>query len=115
MHFIPEILVKGRVHAKQVSRSAGFSYHNPEQDMFWQRSLEWLETSSDPAKDYDVFYAFGKNAYKKTRYEEGKKAFKIAGRIMPSKKPELFITASVTRIKAFAWAVLKKLYMVIKM
>jgi indolepyruvate ferredoxin oxidoreductase beta subunit len=35
-------LVKGRVHSKQVSKSIGYSYHNPEQDMFWNRSLDWL-------------------------------------------------------------------------
>lgn len=115
LHYIPEILVKGRVHAKQVSRSAGFSYHNPEQDMFWQRSLEWLKSNCDLKKDYGVFYQFGKAAYEKTRYTEGKKAFEIAAGIKPSKKTELFVTASVTRVKAFVWTGLKKLYMFVKM
>lgn len=115
LHYIPEILVKGRVHAGQISRSIGFSYHNPEQDMFWQRSLEWLKMNCDLDNDFDVFYTFGKTAYEKTRYTEGKKAFGVAAEIKASKKTELFMIASVTRIKAFIWAGLKKLYMVIKM
>ena len=114
LHYIPEILVKGRVHAKQISRSIGFSYHNPEQDMFWQRSLEWLEANGDLTKDYDVFYNFGENAYKKTRYEEGKKAFEIAVGIKPEKKVFLITEKLVLRFKAMIWSALKKLYLKIK-
>lgn len=74
VHYIPEPLVKGRVHSKQVSKSIGYSYHNPEQDMFWKRSLDWLlENYSDDEK---LFYLFGKNAYLKTRNVEGDLAFK---------------------------------------
>ena len=115
LHYIPQILVKGRVHAGQVSRSIAFSYHNPEQDMFWQRSLEWLKANCNLNSDFNIFCTFGKTAYEKTRYTEGKKAFKIAAEIKPSKKTKLLAAAFVTRIKAFVWAKLKKIYVAIKM
>ncbi|MBE6952371.1 MAG: glycosyltransferase [Ruminococcaceae bacterium] len=73
VHYIPEPLVKGRVHSKQVSKSIGFSYHNPEQDMFWNRSLDWL--LANYPEEEQLFYRFGRNAYLKTRNEEGDRAF----------------------------------------
>ena len=60
VHYIPEPLVKGRVHAKQVSKSIGYSYHNPEQDMFWNRSLDWL-IDHYPGEE-KLFFLFGRNA-----------------------------------------------------
>ena len=73
MHYIPEPLVKGRVHAKQVSKSIGYSYHNPEQDMFWNRSLDYL--LKNYPNDEKLFFLFGRNAYLKTRNAEGDRAF----------------------------------------
>lgn len=73
VHYIPEPLVKGRVHAKQVSKSIGYSYHNPEQDMFWNRSLDWL-VANHP-ENSKLFFSFGRNAYLKTRDAEGDRAF----------------------------------------
>ena len=73
VHYIPEPLVKGRVHAKQVSKSIGYSYHNPEQDMFWKRSLDWL--IENYPKEEDLFFQFGRNAYLKTRNLDGERAF----------------------------------------
>ena len=73
VHYIPEPLVKGRVHAKQVSKSIGYSYHNPEQDMFWNRSLDWLVANH--CEDKELFWRFGRNAYLKTRTAEGDRAF----------------------------------------
>lgn len=73
VHYIPEALVKGRVHGAQVSKSIGYSYHNPEQDMFWRRSLEWL-LENCPAED-ELLFLFGRNAYLKTRTVEGDCAF----------------------------------------
>ena len=73
IHYIPEPLVKGRVHAKQVSKSIGYSYHNPEQDMFWNRSLDWLIANHREEKE--LFWRFGRNAYLKTRTAEGDRAY----------------------------------------
>lgn len=73
VHYIPEILVKGRVHSKQVSKSIGYSYHNPEQDMFWNRSLNWL-LENFPNEE-DLFFLFGKNAYLKKRNKDADRAF----------------------------------------
>lgn len=87
VHFIPKVLVCGRVHSKQVSRSVGFSYHNDEQDMFWRRSLNWLRHNH--SNNYDLFYKFGRTAFIKTRYKEGNKAFEIAAGINRKKKMRL--------------------------
>lgn len=84
IHYIPEVLVQGRVHAKQISTMIGYSYHNSEQDMFWNRSLQWL--LDNRCDEYEFFYLFGKNAYLKTRYSEGRRAFKHALELKPSKK-----------------------------
>ena len=73
VHFIPEILVKGRVHDAQVSRTVGFSYHNPEQDMYWNRSLDWL--LEHYPEDETLFWLYARNAYLKTRNAEGDRAF----------------------------------------
>ena len=72
IHYFPEPLVKGRVHAKQVSRSIGYSYHNSEQDVFWNRSLDFLRANYPTEKK--LFFLFGRNAYLKTRNAEGDRA-----------------------------------------
>lgn len=73
VHYIPESLVKGRIHGAQVSKTIGYSYHNPEQDMYWNRSLDWLiENYPD---EEELFFLFGRNAYLKTRNAEGDRAF----------------------------------------
>ncbi len=82
VHYIPEPLVKGRIHSKQVSKSIGFSYHNPEQDMFWNRSLNWLLENCPEEK---LLFLFGRNAYLKTRYEDGDRAFAFI-KSMPIRK-----------------------------
>lgn len=112
IHFIPKALVKGRVHAKQVSRSIGFSYHNPEQDMFWNRSLNWLK-SNHPDR-YDLFYIFGKTALKKTRFVEGKLAFKKACEIDKRKRLSLWFKKIYFISYANMRSLAKKIYLAIK-
>lgn len=109
IQYVPLVLVKGRVHAKQVSRSIGYSYHNPEQDMVWNRSLDWLK---DKCPDnFEVFYLYGKNAYSKTRFAEGKLAFEQAKRIDNKKWLKLACTGMLCSCKAKGMALLKKVYM----
>ena len=112
IHFIPKALVKGRVHASQVSRSIGFSYHNPEQDMFWNRSLQWLEKNYP--NRYELFYIFGKTALKKTRFIEGKKAFKIAKKIDSTKSFSLEIKKVYFIFYAILRSLAKKIYLMLK-
>ena len=69
IHYLPCVLVQGRIHDKQVSRSIGFSYHNSEQDLYWKRSLEWLK--SNFPNNQELFCLYGRNAYLKTRDIEG--------------------------------------------
>lgn len=108
VHYIPEILVKGRVHAKQVSNSIGFSYHNPEQDMFWNRSLNWL--ADNYPEDKNLFFLFGKNAYLKTRNIEGDRAFGYVNTLVV-KKISLKIAY---KSYAFIRNCVKKIYLAIK-
>ena len=82
--------------------------------MFWKRNLEWLKSNCDLNKDYNVFYEFGKTAYEKTRYAEGKKAFEIAGNIEPKKRMKLFYKKCFFRFKSAIWTLLKKMYLLIK-
>lgn len=113
VHYIPEPLVKGRIHAKQVSKSIGFSYHNPEQDMYWQRSLNWLKDNC--SNEYQLFIKYGCNAYLKTRYQEGKEAFTYAKSLNPQCAFGLFVRKiyyiCCAKIRSFA----KNIYIKLRM
>ena len=108
LHYLPQPLVKGRVHAKQISRSIGFSYHNPEQDMFWDRSLKWL--LENHPEEYDLLCMYAKNAVLKTRYENGKAAFAAAAALRPETAQKLRLQQGALTAKARAIALAKKVY-----
>ena len=112
IHYIPDVLVSGRVHAKQISRAIGYSYHNPEQDLLWNKRLEWLKENYP--KDFNGFFEYGKNAFVKTRYEDGKKAFYYAAYLNPSKKCKLFIERIFLTFKGCFFDLLKKMYLKVK-
>lgn len=113
VHYIPEPLVKGRVHANQVSKSIGFSYHNSEQDMFWNRSFEWLVANYP--KEEQLYFSFGRNAYLKTRRLEGDRAFNYLSTINPSRKVTLLILKQVFKSRSSVRNFAKNLYLKIKM
>jgi len=113
VHYIPEPLVKGRVHANQVSKSIGFSYHNPEQDMFWNRSFEWL--ISNFPKEEQLYFHFGRNAYLKTRKIEGERSFNYLSSLNPSRKVSLSILKQVYIGRSCVRNFAKNLYLKIKM
>ena len=108
VHYIPQPLVKGRVHAKQVSKSIGYSYHNPEQDMFWNRSLDYL--IDNYPDDENLFFLFGRNAYLKTRNTEGDRAFENVRSHSFKKSMAKFAYKSRALVRNFA----KTLYLKIK-
>lgn len=112
IHYVPEVLVKGRVHAKQVSKSIGYSYHNLEQDMFWNRSLNWL--IENYPNEEKLFYIFGRNAYLKTRTKEGDRAFERICAIAPQKKLYLCMTSWVYKLRAGIRTGLKNMYLRLK-
>ena len=97
VHFIPEALVKGRVHGAQVSKTVGYSYHNSEQDMYWNRSLNWL--LENYPEDQRLFYLFARNAYLKTRYAEGDRAFANirSGRIRKAALKAIYRNSAIAR------------------
>lgn len=113
IHFIPEALTKGRIHGAQVSKSIDYSYHNPEQDMFWSRSLDWL--LQHHADEKQLFFLFGRNAYLKTRYCDGDRAFSHAAEIAPREKAKLRLLRHVFKCRASCRALAKKAYLKIKM
>ena len=113
LHYMPEALTIGRIHKGQISRSIGFSYHNSEQDMLWQRSLGYLKEN---CKDnFEVFYLFGCNAFTKTRDKEGQEAFNLASEIAPDKASFLRSTKKKLQLKAKVRTFMKKVYMAIFM
>ena len=112
LHYIPEAIVMGRVHAKQISRSIGFSYHNPEQDWFWNRSLEWLKENHP--QNAELYFLFGRNAYLKTRNIEGKKAFSIVKKLKPSLKADLFLKKLIYKVYAGLRTFAKRVYLILR-
>ena len=108
VHFIPEVLVQGRIHGAQVSRSIGFSHHNPEQDVYWNRCLDWLlENYPDDEK---LFFLFARNAYLKTRDAEGDRAFAHIQSV-PARK---VVLKAAYKGCAFARNFAKKVYLKLK-
>lgn len=112
VHLIPQSLVKGRVHGAQVSKSIGYSYHNPEQDMYWGRCLDWLLLHH--AREKELFLRFGRNAYLKTRDVDGDRAFAHLEELSPRDKGRLRRLRWVCRCRASARQLAKKLYLKIK-
>lgn len=108
VHYIPEALVKGRIHGAQVSKSIGYSYHNPEQDMYWRRSLGWLQENH--ANEHELFFRFGRNAYLKTRNVEGDRAFAHIG----TGKVKLAVLKNAYKSRAFVKSLMKKIYLHVK-
>ena len=113
LHYIPVALVKGRIHAKQVSKSIGYSYHNPEQDMYWRRSLDWL--IKNYPREYGLFIKYGSNAYLKTRNKEGKEAFSYAKSVNSRCALELLVRKIYCICYAKIRSVAKNIYIRIRM
>lgn len=107
VHYLPEALVKGRVHGAQVSKSIGYSYHNPEQDMHWNRSLDWL--LANYPEEERLFFLFGRNAYLKTRNAEGDRAFMQIHSASIKKRILKTVYVSCAAAKHFA----KKMYLIV--
>lgn len=112
IHFLPEVLVCGRIHGKQVSKSNGYSYHNPEQDAFWKRSLDWL--ADNHPDNYELYFKFGRNAYSKARNEDGDRAFAIASALRPDKKLSLSLKKRIYKLRSALRSGAKKVYLKLK-
>jgi hypothetical protein len=111
IHYVPEPLVKGRIHSKQQSSKIRFSYHNAEQDLFWERSLNWLKRYSNEKKSYYELTLFMKVAYEKTRYLEGDKAYSEIVKIKPFVRYKLTIERAYYMIKSRIKSMGKVIYM----
>jgi len=113
IHYLPEVLVKGRVHTEQISHKIGFSYHNEEQDMYWNRSLNWLEENYP--KEYKLFIKYGCNACIKTRNTDAKKAFMHAKKVNSSCFAEVYFKMLYCRLYSVTREIVKKIYLELKM
>lgn len=107
VHYYPSALVKCRIHPAQISRRIGYSYHNPEQDMYWNRSLDWL--IENYPEDDSLFLLFARNAYLKTRNAEADKAFSILISLVPEKKVLMLFRRFGYKLYAKAWNLAKQL------
>ncbi len=112
VHYIAKPLVQGRIHAEQISRSIGFSYHNDEQDMFWGRSLKWL--MEHHPEEGVLFSRYGRNAFLKTRNTEGDQAYEYLISRKPSQKLKLLILARVYKSRAAVRKLAKGAYLKLK-
>lgn len=109
IHYLPKVLVYWRIHGKQVSKTIGFSYHNPEQDRYWSESLDWLlENYPDNG---ELFFLFGRNAYQKTRDAEGDRAFAHLMELQPKRRVNLLVQKQKYRLYAWARGMAKQLYL----
>ena len=108
VHYLSEPLVKGRIHSKQVSRSIGFSYHNPEQDWYWNRSFCWLKEHFP--QNAELFMLFSRNAYLKTRNKEGDAAYSVLVRLVPEKKGIFWARKQVYVLEASLRNLAKQVY-----
>lgn len=109
LHYVPEILVKGRIHSQQVSNSIGYSANHQENDMLWKRRLEWLKKYH--ADNYKAYELLGKNAYLSYRTFDGDRAFNIAALLRPGKKWNLFIRKLFYCLRANIRKLCKKIYL----
>ncbi|MBO5042292.1 MAG: glycosyltransferase [Clostridia bacterium] len=112
IHYLPEALVKGRIHEKQVSKTIGYSYHNPEQEMFWKRSMDWLMLHHP--ENRQLFFLYGRNAYLKTRNDDGDRAFAYLASVQPSQRVKLFFLKRIYKSRAAAHTLIKKVYLKLK-
>lgn len=112
VHYIPNPLVKGRIHAAQVSKVIGYSYHNPEQDAFWNSSLDWL--MEHYPENNKLFFLFGRNAYLKTRYAEGERAFSYLISMHASQKVKMSVLKWGYKTYASVRECAKKIYLRVK-
>ena len=108
VHYLPEPLTMARIHANQISKSISYSYHNLEQDMFWNRCLDWL--IENYPQNTELFLNFARNAYLKTRTNEGDRAFSHIG--MPKIKKK--VLKIIYMCEAKVWKSLKKIYIKLK-
>jgi len=111
VRYLPQSLVQGRIHAKQISRSIGFSYHNPEQDRYWKQVYDYL-TAHEEFEDWrELLLAYASTAVMKTRWEDGKRAFALLKQRYPESKLSLKMKETVCLMKSIVWATAKKVYL----
>lgn len=111
IRYIPQCLVRARIHAKQVSKSIGYSYHNPEQDRYWNQVFEYLCCLKDYGEWKNLMYSFASTAMEKTRYKEGNRAFELLINEYPQERARYRLMSCFFRMYGLTRSVAKKTYM----
>lgn len=111
VYYLSQSLVRGRIHAKQVSRSIGFSYHNSEQDRYWKQVYDYLVAHEKFADWKELLLAYASTAVIKTRWEDGKRAFALLRERYPEDRLSLKTKETVCFMKSVVWATAKKVYL----
>lgn len=110
IRYMPECLVQGRIHAKQVSKEIGFSYHNPEQDRYWKQVYDHLLTLKHDVEWKDFMLSYAITAMQKTRVCEGKMAFNILKSSFPTNKLKYMLLQCVCLVNGQLRDVAKRFY-----
>jgi len=113
LHYVPEILVKGRIHKAQVGRSIGYSANHPESELLWNKRLTWLLEKHN--ENAELFALIGRDAYLSARPVEGNKAFRHAIKMAPNRRTMMFLSMCGYRVYACIRGCVKRLYMKIKL
>lgn len=111
LNYVPETLVRGRVHPKQVGRTVGYTENHPEGDLLWRRRLAWL-IENRPG-NYLLFELYGRHAFLSARYQEAHEAFRIAGDLRPDKKLELLAKKTAYMMNARMRTLAKKVFVTV--
>lgn len=112
IHFVPDILVRSRIHEKQVSHTIGYSTQNPEQTFYLNRSMNWLLDNCP--QNEEALYRFAKMTYLGQNIEQGE----IIRKKLQDVKYSAYI---ILGIKKYMWIsyskarkLCKKIYLIVK-
>lgn len=113
LHYVPQKLVVGRIHAAQVGRSIGYSSDHPESIMLWSKRFEWLKNNHP--NNAQLFIMVGRDAYLSSRTDTGNEAFRYAKLVDP--KGSLMLFAKKTSCICYAKIrfLAKKIYVKLRM
>lgn len=100
--FVPESLVKSRMHSKQISRNTVYRHNTEEEIVFWNRTLDYLYDNYFDNKE--LFELFGECAYKQTFYDIGDRAFSLIDKRSLIKRTYIVLKSKV-------WMFMKNIYL----
>lgn len=113
LHYVPNKLVIGRMHAAQVGRTIGYSSDHPESVMLWTKRLDWLKNNHP--SNARLYIMIGQDAYLSGRATDGKEAFAYAKSINSHCLLELFAKKTYCICYSKIRSLAKKIYIKLRM